>query len=409
MTLQSYLGTACEVAVVGAGPHGLCTAAHLRAGGVDVRVFGEVMGFWRNNMPQGMLLRSERPGSHMPDPDRTLTLERFEAAIGKQLPRRIPLDDFVAYGVWYQRNAVPGVDGRQVVRIDAAGDGFSLTLDDGEAIEAKRVVVATGLAGFEARPPAFARVSSELAPHSCQVRVPRAFAGLRVAVIGAGQSALETAALLHEAGADVELIVRRSTVRFLSGRDRLRNSPIAKLVYPPGEVGPPGLNWVIELPDLFRSLPKCLQKWVTGQLTPIGSAWLRPRLAGVRSTVGRTVSAVAETRGRLQLVLDDSSRREVDRVVLATGYRVQLDRHPILTRPLIASLRQLDGSPQLQDGLESSVPGLHFVGAAAVASFGPLMRFVAGAGYAARAVTRHVASSSRVPWRQERPWRYQME
>jgi hypothetical protein len=94
---------------------------------------------------------------------------------------------------------------------------------------------------------------------------------------------------------------------------------------------------------------------------------------------------------------------------LATGYRVQLDRHPILARPLIASLRQLDGSPQLQDGLESSVPGLHFVGAAAVASFGPLMRFVAGAGYAARAVTRHVASSSRVPWRQERPWRYQME
>jgi hypothetical protein len=124
--------------------------------------------------------------------------------------------------------------------------------------------------------------------------------------------------------------------------------------------------------------------------------------------VGRTVSAVAETTGRLQLVLDDSSKREVDRVVLATGYRIRLDRHPILARPLIASLRHLGGSPQLQDGLESSVPGLHFVGAAAVASFGPLMRFVAGAGYAARAVTRRVVSSSRVPWRQERPWRYQM-
>ena len=46
------------------------------------------------------------------------------------------------------------------------------------------------------------------------------------------------------------------------------------------------------------------------------------------------------------------------------------------------------GLPVLNGGLESSVRGLHFVGAAAVASFGPLLRFIAGAGFAARRVTR---------------------
>jgi len=393
MTPRSSLRTACEVAIVGAGPHGLSTAAYLRAAGVEVRVFGEVMGFWRRNMPVGMLLRSERPGSHIPDPNRALTLDRFEAEFGRSLPRRVALDDFVAYGLWYQRNAVPEVDSRRVVRVEVEGNRFRLTLDDTEAVEAKRVVVATGLEGFGSRPPAFAQVPPDLAPHSSQVRAPDTFAGLRVAVIGAGQSALEVAALLHEAGADVELLVRRPVVRLLSGRDRFRRSPFRKLVYPPGEVGPPGINWIIELPDLFRSLPISLQQWVARQAGPVGGAWLRPRLVDVRSTTGRSVVAAKETSGHLRLVLDDGSNREVDRAVLGTGYRVNLDRLSVLAPPLISSLRRVDGSPQLQAGLESSVPGLHFVGAAAAASFGPLMRFVAGAGYAARAVTRRVVAS----------------
>ena len=80
---------------------------------------------------------------------------------------------------------------------------------------------------------------------------------------------------------------------------------------------------------------------------------------------------------------------------MATGYRVDLDRHPVLAPTLASSLQRLNGSPQLKRGLEASVPGLHFVGAAAAASFGPLMRFVAGAGYAARAVAREVVAASR--------------
>jgi cation diffusion facilitator CzcD-associated flavoprotein CzcO len=384
-----------DIAVIGAGPHGLATAAHLRGAGMDVRVFGEVMGFWRRNMPVGMVLRSERPGSHIPDPNHALTLERFEAKLGRVFPPRMALDDFVAYGTWFQQQAVPEVDSRKVRQVESLGTSFRMTLDDGELVDAKRVVMATGLEAFSSRPSAFDRIPLEIAMHSSQVRDPAVFAGRSVVVIGAGQSALETAALLHEAGADVEVLARRPELRYLSGRNRLRDTPFHILIYPPGEVGPPGVNWIIQLPDLYRSLPMGLQQWVTGQVTPVGSAWLRSRLATVRTTAARSVASATESAGRLQLVLDDGSKREVDRAVLATGYRVDLDRHPVLAPTLASSLQRLNGSPQLKRGLEASVPGLHFVGAAAAASFGPLMRFVAGAGYAARAVAREVVAASR--------------
>ena len=246
------------------------TAAHLRGAGMDVRVFGEVMGFWRRNMPVGMVLRSERPGSHIPDPNHALTLERFEAKLGRVFPPRMALDDFVAYGTWFQQQAVPEVDSRKVRQVESLGTSFRMTLDDGELVDAKRVVMATGLEAFSSRPSAFDRIPLEIAMHSSQVRDPAVFAGRSVVVIGAGQSALETAALLHEAGADVEVLARRPELRFLSGRNRLRDTPFHILIYPPGEVGPPGVNWIIQLPDLYRSLPMGLQQWVTGQ---VDSGW----------------------------------------------------------------------------------------------------------------------------------------
>ena len=382
-----------SIAIVGAGPHGLSIAAHLRAVGLEPHVFGEVMGFWRRAMPVGMLLRSERAGTHIADPHHRLTLDQYEAEHGKRLPRRIPLDEFIAYGLWYQRRVVPDVDTRRVAHVGRKSGRFSLALDEGTTVMADRVVVATGFEGYASRPTAFATVPACLAPHASEVRDTGSFTGLQIAVIGAGQSALEVAALLHEFGAEVEVIARCPTVRFLSGRDLLRGSPVHRLVYPPGEVGPPGLNWIIQLPELFRLLPAGQQQWVARQVGPVGAAWLRPRLAEVKITAGRSTVAARPVGNRLRLNLDDGSERTVDQAILATGYRVDLDKNPVLDRTLAQSLRRLNGSPELSRGLESSIPGLYFAGAAAAATFGPLMRFVAGSGYAARAITRHVVAS----------------
>jgi FAD-dependent urate hydroxylase len=388
--------TACTVAVIGAGPYGLAVASRLRESGVEARVFGEVMSFWRDNMPEGMLLRSEWAGSHIGELHGPHTLDRYEAAHGIRLPRRIPLPDFIAYGRWYQQQAAPNVDPRQVARVTAQGKGFGLILEDGEAVFANRVVVATGLTSFAARPPAFDFVPPELAPHSCDVRDVAAYAGLKVAVIGAGQSALELSALLHEAGAVVEVLARADEVRWLSGRERLRrySGPLRKLIYPPGEVGPPGINWIVQFPDLFRQVPSDMRaKMARRAIRPAGSGWVRPRLDGVPITAGRAVAAAEPSGSGLRLTLDDGSRRDVDRVVLATGYRVDLDRSAILAPELAGAISRIGGYPRLAPGFESSVPGLHFVGAAAAESFGPLMRFVAGSGYAARSVARRVTAS----------------
>ena len=43
------------------------------------------------------------------------------------------------------------------------------------------------------------------------------------------------------------------------------------------------------------------------------------------------------------------------------------------------------------------MPGLHFMGAAAAHSFGPIMRFVVGSWYSAPAVARRVAGRRQPP------------
>jgi thioredoxin reductase len=348
------------------------------------------MAFWRERMPSGMLLRSGWQASHIADPGRELTLDAYEAAQGRTLERPVPLTDFVDYGEWYRDRAGIEPDPRLVERLSRADDHFTLRLDDGETVEAGAVVVATGLDRFEWRPPQFAALPSELVSHSSEHSSLAQFAGGRVAVVGSGQSATESAALLQEAGAEVELVLRRSEVQWLSG-GRLASKPrLHSLLYPPTDVGPPGLNWIVATPGLFRTFPTSLRTPIsTRVLRPAAADWLQPRLNGVTLSAGRAIVTAEQNEHGCALVLDDGATREVDHVLLATGYRVDLRRLPLL-EDVVDQVRLADGSPVLREGYESSVPGLHFVGASATYSFGPLMRFVAGTGYAARSVTRRI-------------------
>jgi FAD-dependent urate hydroxylase len=385
----------CEVAIIGAGPYGLSAAAHLR--GLDVRVFGETMSFWERNMPAGMLLRSYWEGSHISDPDGELTLDRYEASRGVRLERPVLLEDFVDYGRWFQRRVVPALDGRRVTRIDAAGSHLRLTTDDGEWTRAQRVVIATGIGSFAFRPPRFEALPPGLASHSSDHRDLGPFAGKRIAVIGGGQSALETAALLRERQADVEVIVRSPLVRWLRHGTRLHawlhdeSNLLRRILYPPSDIGPPGLNWLVDTPELFKRLPPGLHSRLARRaIRPAGAGWLRPRLDGTRITTGRSISSAQPIGGQVRLTLDDGTDRRVDHVLLATGYRVDVERCGLLAPELLRALRVVGGYPALTAGMESSVRGLHFVGAAAAGTFGPLMRFVAGTGYSSRALARRV-------------------
>lgn len=392
--MTSARGSNCEVAVIGAGPYGLSVAAHLKHAGIAARVFGEPMAFWRRHMPKGMLLRSPWRATHLSSPDGALSLDAYARAHGVNGGKPLPVEAFVSYGEWFQRHAVPDVDGRAVRIVDAAGNGFRLTLADGEFFTADRVVLATGLLNQEYRPPPFRDLPAALVSHTSEHSDFSQFRGRRVAVIGRGQSACESAALLHEAGAEAE-IVSRGEIHWLGAppsavagkpvRRRLRETLAS-----PSEVGPFPLSWLVEVPGVVRRLPAKYRDEFTRRCLKAGAAaWLRSRFAGVRCNPGRTILDARILGGRIALDLDDGART-FDHVLLGTGYRVDISRLGVLAPQLRERIACVEGSPLLGPGFESSMPRLHFVGSYAVKSFGPLLRFIAGAPYAARAVTHSV-------------------
>jgi len=381
----------CEVAVIGAGPYGLSVAAHLKHAGIATHVFGEPMAFWRHNMPKGMMLRSPWRATHLSSPQAALSLDDYAAERGIDDGKLLPVEDFVAYGEWFQKRAVPEVDRRAVRLVDAGTDGFRLTLADGESMSADRVVVATGLLNQEYRPRPFRDLPAELVSHTSQCADFSLFRGKRVAVIGRGQSACESAALLNEAGAEVE-IVSRGDIHWLgiptstAARQSLRRR-IRVALASPSEVGPFPLSWLVEVPGLVRHLPNALrEEFARRCLRPASAGWIKPRFADVNCSPGHAITGARVDGDRIALDLD-SGARMFDHVVLGTGYRVDVARLGILAPHILERIARLQGSPLLRAGFESSVPKLHFVGSYAVKSFGPLLRFIAGAPYAARAVT----------------------
>ena len=378
-----------DVIVIGAGPYGLAVASSLREAGANVRVFGETMSFWTRHMSNDMCLRSIWSASHIGDPTSSLNLRAFERERGVPLRRPIPLSDFVAYGHWFQERALPDVDPRLVKRVETSGGALRVITSDDEAIDARRVVVAGGIAPFAARPQMFDALPRELASHSADHADLAPFAGRRVVVIGGGQSAIETAVLLGEHGADVEVIMRAQRLQWVGRAPR--EGLIGHLLFDRTDVGPALISQLVAHPMLVRALPHAIQREATRRaLAPGASLWLRPRFGGLVISAGRSVVDVARRGSEVSLRLSDGSSRTVDHVLMGTGYRIDIRRYPFLAPGLLERVRRVDGHPVLGAGFESSVPGLHFVGAPALYSFGPLLRFVAGTEFAARRVTLQV-------------------
>jgi cation diffusion facilitator CzcD-associated flavoprotein CzcO len=381
-----------EVAMVGAGPYGLSAASHLRAGGVDVHVLGEPLGFWRRHTPRGMKLVSTVSATDIADPCGVSTLAAWAREEDAELEAPLPAERFVEYGDWFQRRHVPDVDERRVVLVSRRPTGFRLRLSDGDVVRARRVVIATGLEAFACRPAPFDALPEALASHSSEHADFDRFAGLRVVVIGAGQSAVTSAVLLSEAGADVELLARRTQLHWAERRMYNRLGRARWLAYAPTDVGPAGLSRLVGAPRLFAGLPAETRERITERATrPCGAAWLRPRLAPVTVTTNARVAAVSTENGRLRVRLTDGEQRLADHAILATGFPVDLDRCGFLSTELRAAVARAGGSPRVGRAFESSVPGLHFVGASAAACYGPVMRFVSGTGFTSRALVRALA------------------
>jgi cation diffusion facilitator CzcD-associated flavoprotein CzcO len=381
-----------EVAIVGAGPYGLAVAAALRRSGIDHRVIGDPMSFWRE-MPKGMLLRSNWTATCIADYRGPVALDAYLQATGQRFGRPVPIQRFIEYGEWVQRQVAPDVDRRTVTTVERNGDGFKLRLNDGDRLRAGRVVVAAGIAPFARHPAAFEALPADLASHTSTHRDLSLFSGRRVLVVGGGQSALESAALLHEAGADVEVLVRKDHLNWLHGGKYHRMlGRCAPLVYAPTDVGPMGLSRVVAVPDLFRRLPRSVQEAAAGRsIRPAGAQWLVDRLRDVPIHLGWDVRRAEPAGNQVRVVSKNGDTLTADHVLYGTGYQVDIARYPFLAPKLVREIERMNGYPVLRSGLESSVSRLHFVGAPAAWSFGPIMRFVSGGWYASRSVLRAVS------------------
>jgi thioredoxin reductase len=390
-----------EVAIIGAGPYGLSIAAHLGARGVDFRIFGSPMHTWLTQMPKGMRLKSEGFASSLSDPDSSFTLKHYcerEGIPYSDTGNPVPLEAFAAYGIAFQKKFAPALENKQIVSVQQISDAFRIRLEDGEVFEARKVIVAVGISHFGYVPPILANLPEEFVSHSSRHSTLEHFSGREVVVVGAGASALDLAALLHQSGAATQLVARKPVIRFHDPPSQKRRSLIQRLRLPMTGIGPGWkLFFCVHAPLLLHKLPESMRLDIVRKLLGPAPGWfVKEQVVGkVPFNLGVDITSAYVQDGRVKIELSDSSgaRRSLiaDHVIAATGFQVDLKRLAFLDSNLQRGIRSVEQAPVLSSNFESSVPGLYFVGTSAANSFGPLMRFAFGVSFVARHLSRHLA------------------
>ncbi len=396
------MSTSAQVAIIGAGPYGLSIAAHLRARGVAFRIFGLPMHSWRTQMPKGMWLKSEGFASDLYDPESSFTLRHFCEQRGhaySELGLPIRLDILTAYGLSFQERFVFDLETKKVASLERSSVGFVLRLEDGEMVFAQAVVLAVGISHFQYVPENLVGLPADFASHSGDHHDLERFRGREVTVIGSGASAVDLAGLLHESGALVRLVARRSAINFHS-RGAVRRTIWERVRAPMSKIGP-GWRSVLytDAPQLFHYLPQALRSRIVATHPPAAPGWfMKDRVDGKIPLLLGCTPLRAKIQGeRVQLDLVDRNGAEQrltsEHVIAATGYKIDLRRLTFLPEQLRHQLRSIDNAPILSPEFQSSIAGLYFVGPASANSFGPAMRFIFGAEFAARRIAAHFGKS----------------
>lgn len=400
------MSDAVEVAIIGAGPYGLSVGAHLRKAGMSVRQFGLPMQLWRAFMPEGMFLKSQGFASNLSAPDGTHTLEAFCQATGRPyasygLP--VPLDTFVAYGQWFRTELVPDIEEVLVTDVARRDGGFELSLANSEQVRARKVVIAVGVEHFAYVPEPLSALPATVCTHASAHTDLSVFRDREVVVVSAGQSALESAALLHEKGAKVTLVARKDNIRW-NGVPLNPDRPLLqRLREPESGLGSGWATWFYSNhPDWFRHLPRSTRvSRARTALGPAGASWLRSRVEGqFPALTGLSVKSAKVDGSSVVLGLagTDGSSRELaaDHVIAGTGYRTDLTRLSFLGSQIRSGLQTVPGtgSSVVGSDYQSSVPGLYVIGPAVAPTMGPVMRFVFGSEHAATTVARPLIGAS---------------
>jgi FAD-dependent urate hydroxylase len=389
------------VAIIGAGPYGLSLSTHLTARNVKHRIFGSPMRFWSDIAAAGgeRYLKSYCFGTNISTPTRGYSFADYSHPRGLETFEPCSIRDFAAYGLWFQQENVPWVEPIDVALLDRQAEGFAITLANAERFVADHVVIATGLSGFAHVPPEIAMLPPGLATHTSGIASFAAFKGREVAVIGAGQSALEAAALLLEAGALPQLLVREDSILWQT-RVSLKRGLWRRLRSPISGLGTGPKAWgLTHFPGMMHRVPaKWRTSFVKNHLPAEGAWWLRERVEKrLPVHFGASIINAREASGQVLLKLrcaKDGSGRQlvVDHIVAGSGYDIDVERLEFIHPKLRGVIERLERAPKLNAFFETSVSGLYFIGPASAMSFGPLFRFVVGAEYTVRIVSTQLAA-----------------
>jgi hypothetical protein len=404
MTSHIKSSNSVDVAIIGAGPYGLSLAAHLRARDVEYRIFGEPLGSWKNNMPPGMLLKSFPWASNLSAPSSEFTVKQF--CTERALPYHdelmpLQLSRFIEYGEAFRMRYVPDVERKTLLALEPNAGGFRASFDDGETVDARRVVMAVGMLPFKCLPQEAEHLPAELCSHSGEYGSLERLDGMEVIVVGSGSSATDLAALLRERGNSVSIVARAPRLDFAS-RPRPRTL-FERATAPTSGIGH---GWAMgvcaKYPQLIRLLSENLRVGLANAkvLGPLGGAFVKDRVVGKLPVwLGRALQGIETRNGKVVLDLVDANgaRQSLrgDHVIFATGYRIDVGRLGFLSQKMLRQIRLVEQAPELSAHYESSVPGLHFIGPAAANSFGPACRFVHGTYHPARHLARHLSGVSK--------------
>ncbi|MDQ1601447.1 MAG: FAD-dependent urate hydroxylase [Actinomycetota bacterium] len=373
-----------DLLIVGAGPFGLALAAEAGHQGVPHHVVGRPMSFWQQQMPAGMLLRSASDW-HL-DVQAVATIEAFLASRGLTPAQAEPLtrELYLDYCSWFAAEKGITAEPQHVQRLDDADGSFRATLEDHSVVSARAVVLALGMGPHRRAP---AELVALLPPgswrHTCDAVDFAGARDRRYLLVGGRQSAFEWAALLAEAGARQVDVVHRHDSPAFAAADWTWVSPIVdRLATDPG--------WFSRLSSAEQEGFR-VRLWAEGRLKV--EPWLADRLPPAIVRVRPRTSLAAarlEDDGSVSVDLDDGDRVVVDEVLLATGYLPHVDDLQLLRAGTLPPLAHHDGIPDLDDGFQTSVPGLYLTSLPAAGHFGPFFGFTIGTRMSAAVITRAV-------------------
>ena len=374
-----------DVLIIGAGPFGLSISTHLRNRGIEHTIVGRPLNTWRVHMPLGLFLKSEPHGSviHAPvkgyDIASYCKLHGFDDYVDRVGP--LSLERFLGYADWFAKELVPDIKDLTVTKITPRDGGFQVEFAEDAPMFARQVVVATGLMPYARVPRELSHLPSDLMTHSKEWGDLSVLGGKRVAVLGGGQSSLQTAALLHEAGADVHVIVRKPEIFW----EKSVTQEIGLLDYiksPPVVLCDGWACVAYGVPDVFRLMPHKMRiHKALSTFGPSGAWWLRERVEGVVDVMNSHSLKSAEAHGsgvRLHLNGPKVSTFDADHVIAGTGFNVDVKALPFMSEAIRANLKTDVKFARVDRAGQSSVPGLYFAGVHTMTSLGPGARFIAG-------------------------------